>query len=311
MKNKLKGYTYINVVLVISIIIVILFFMLEDSFSLINTYKNEEDLIQGSYFGESILNIAMSKDNEEYINKNLEDLYFNKKNKIILDLDENYLENVEYKLELQKANIFTENDFIIRAISNYKSIESITTLKGSLINKVYLEEIGILNSSTVPRDELEKLQEDYSLLSKESNFKNIINLKEDTYYIKKGKRDNIIYTLSENDEENIICSFKWQDYVLINQDAGDFVVLDNIKINGIVNVNNIILLEDLKVEGLLNLNQDIITEENNLMVNGILVNLQDFSENNIVVNYNFLNIDIISEYIPRFIKPSVQCIIKD
>lgn len=311
MKNKLKGYTYINVVLVISIIIVILFFMLEDSFSLINTYKNEEDLIQGSYFGESILNIAMSKDNEEYINKNLEDLYFNKKNKIILDLDENYLENVEYKLELQKANIFTENDFIIRAISNYKSIESITTLKGSLINKVYLEEMGILNSSTVPRDELEKLQEDYSLLSKESNFKNIINLKEDTYYIKKGKRDNIIYTLSENDEENIICSFKWQDYVLINQDAGDFVVLDNIKINGIVNVNNIILLEDLKVEGLLNLNQDIITEENNLMVNGILVNLQDFSENNIVVNYNFLNIDIISEYIPRFIKPSVQCIIKD
>ncbi len=311
MKNKLKGYTYINVVLVISIIIVILFFMLEDSFSLINTYKNEEDLIQGSYFGESILNIAMSKDNEEYINKNLEDLYFNKKNKIILDLDENYLENVEYKLELQKANIFTENDFIIRAISNYKSIESITTLKGSLINKVYLEEVGILNSSTVPRDELEKLQEDYSLLSKESNFKNIINLKEDTYYIKKGKRDNIIYTLSENDEENIICSFKWQDYVLINQDAGDFVVLDNIKINGIVNVNNIILLEDLKVEGLLNLNQDIITEENNLMVNGILVNLQDFSENNIVVNYNFLNIDIISEYIPRFIKPSVQCIIKD
>lgn len=311
MKNKLKGYTYINVVLVISIIIVILFFMLEDSFSLINTYKNEEDLIQGSYFGESILNIAMSKDNEEYINKNLEDLYFNKKNKIILDLDENYLENVEYKLELQKANIFTENDFIIRAISNYKSIESITTLKGSLINKVYLEEVGILNSSTVLRDELEKLQEDYSLLSKESNFKNIINLKEDTYYIKKGKRDNIIYTLSENDEENIICSFKWQDYVLINQDAGDFVVLDNIKINGIVNVNNIILLEDLKVEGLLNLNQDIITEENNLMVNGILVNLQDFSENNIVVNYNFLNIDIISEYIPRFIKPSVQCIIKD
>lgn len=311
MKNKLKGYTYINVVLVISIIIVILFFMLEDSFSLINTYKNEEDLIQGSYFGESILNIAMSKDNEEYINKNLEDLYFNKKNKIILDLDENYLENVEYKLELQKANIFTENDFIIRAISNYKSIESITTLKGSLINKVYLEEMGILNSSTVPRDELEKLQEDYSLLSKESNFKNIINLKEDTYYIKKGKRDSIIYTLSENDEENIICSFKWQDYVLINQDAGDFVVLDNIKINGIVNVNNIILLEDLKVEGLLNLNQDIITEENNLMVNGILVNLQDFSENNIVVNYNFLNIDIISEYIPRFIKPSVQCIIKD
>lgn len=311
MKNKLKGYTYINVVLVISIIIVILFFMLEDSFSLINTYKNEEDLIQGSYFGESILNIAMSKDNEEYINKNLEDLYFNKKNKIILDLDENYLENVEYKLELQKANIFTENDFIIRAISNYKSIESITTLKGSLINKVYLEEVGILNSNTVPRDELEKLQEDYSLLSKESNFKNIINLKEDTYYIKKGKRDNIIYTLSENDEENIICSFKWQDYVLINQDAGDFVVLDNIKINGIVNVNNIILLEDLKVEGLLNLNQDIITEENNLMVNGILVNLQDFSENNIVVNYNFLNIDIISEYIPRFIKPSVQCIIKD
>lgn len=311
MKNKLKGYTYINVVLVISIIIVILFFMLEDSFSLINTYKNEEDLIQGSYFGESILNIAMSKDNEEYINKNLEDLYFNKKNKIILDLDENYLENVEYKLELQKANIFTENDFIIRAISNYKSIESITTLKGSLINKVYLEEMGILNSSTVPRDELEKLQEDYSLLSKESNFKNIINLKEDTYYIKKGKRDIIIYTLSENDEENIICSFKWQDYVLINQDAGDFVVLDNIKINGIVNVNNIILLEDLKVEGLLNLNQDIITEENNLMVNGILVNLQDFSENNIVVNYNFLNIDIISEYIPRFIKPSVQCIIKD
>lgn len=311
MKNKLKGYTYINVVLVISIIIVILFFMLEDSFSLINTYKNEEDLIQGSYFGESILNIAMSKDNEEYINKNLEDLYFNKKNKIILDLDENYLENVEYKLELQKANIFTENDFIIRAISNYKSIESITTLKGSLINKVYLEEMGILNSSTVPRDELEKLQEDYSILSKESNFKNIINLKEDTYYIKKGKRDSIIYTLSENDEENIICSFKWQDYVLINQDAGDFVVLDNIKINGIVNVNNIILLEDLKVEGLLNLNQDIITEENNLMVNGILVNLQDFSENNIVVNYNFLNIDIISEYIPRFIKPSVQCIIKD
>lgn len=305
--KKIKGYIYINVLLIMSILIIIVFYILDNNSDLLLSFKNEEDLINSSYKSESLLNIGL-KDMDK-INEKLVDVYF-KEVQYDLDYNKNLLKDLE-KSSLVLKNDEDEKDYFnLVARIKYKGINNIAIAKGSIVNDIYTKEISVLNKNTLTNDELIDIKEDYKNLNTYFiNKKREINLKEGTYYIKREKNKNIIYNYV-NDIENTVKSFSQNDIVFITQKEGDFVVCENVNINGILSVDNLVLLDDLNLKGLFNVNNEIISSSNQIFVEGLVVNLDSFDESYINSKYNFLYIKDLGKNIPKFINAKVLSIKK-
>lgn len=305
--KKIKGYIYINVLLIMSILIIIVFYILDNNSDLLLSFKNEEDLINSSYKSESLLNIGL-KDMDK-INEKLVDVYF-KEVQYDLDYNKNLLKDLE-KSSLVLKNDEDEKDYFnLVARIKYKGINNIAIAKGSIVNDIYTKEISVLNKNTLTNDELIDIKEDYKNLNTYFiNKKREINLKEGTYYIKREKNKNIIYNYV-NDIENTVKSFRQNDIVFITQKEGDFVVCENVNINGILSVDNLVLLDDLNLKGLFNVNNEIISSSNQIFVEGLVVNLDSFDESYINSKYNFLYIKDLGKNIPKFINAKVLSIKK-
>lgn len=297
--KKYRGYTYINTVFILAVVLIIVFYIVDNNSVLINTYSNEIDSINSSYKAESIINIIFSK--QENLVKNMEKVYFYE-DEINLSIDETLIKDLNNQEILLSKK---DENFIITVNVDYKNIKSYANAYGSIVNEIYTKGFNTINEHTISLDELNSLKNSYSnFLEKSGNDERIINLLEDTYFIKKGKKKNEIYKLI-NEEEFLVKSFRDEERVLINQVSGNLVVEDNVNIKGIINADNIILLNDLNLNGLLNLNSEVITENNLININGILINLYNIRDDNIKIKYDFKSIKDISEYIPEYIKPKL------
>lgn len=307
--KKFKGFTYINTIIIISIIIVIVFNIVDNTRSKIFIYEREEDYIQAKYFAESLINILMAE--EEILNK--EALYifdnYGKRESIEKNIDIeipyflDYLDS--YSISIDKNSKFGEYGFKIRAKVSYKDIEEEIFSYGTLVNDIYKEKSGILNNYTIDKDEIENLKVGYNNLERLWNENNtFINLDNKEYYIRKNGKKNEIYKV-ENNEKSIVTSFRNQEAIFINQNNSTIIIDENVEITGILNVDNLILLSDCTVNGIVNLKGDIISDKNSLRINGCLVNLFNSSENNISVEYDDFYISLFKKSLPLYIKPKI------
>lgn len=307
--KKFKGFTYINTIIIISIIIVIVFNIVDNTRSKIFIYEREEDYIQAKYFAESLINILMAE--EEILNKEVMYIFDNygKRESIEKNIDIeipyflDYLDS--YSISIDKNSKFDEYGFKIRAKVSYKDIEEEIFSYGTLVNDIYKEKSGILNNYTIDKDEIENLKVGYNNLERLWNENNtFINLDNKEYYIRKNGKKNEIYKV-ENNEKSIVTSFRNQEAIFINQNNSTIIIDENVEITGILNVDNLILLSDCTVNGIVNLRGDIISDKNSLRINGCLVNLFNSSENNISVEYDDFYISLFKKNLPLYIKPKI------
>ena len=307
--KKFKGFTYINTIIIISIIIVIVFSIADNTNSKTCIYENEMEYIQAKYFSESLINILI--DDEKALNDASIYLFENygKREDLEKDIEIKSFDILKdldfYNISISKSNKFDKYGFKIRSSVSYKSIEEGVFAYGTLINDIYKEKSGILNNYTVKEEEIEKLKEGYNNLEELWNMNNIfIDLESGEYHIKKNGNRNELYRV-DNNENNLICRFRNQEAILINQNNSDLIIDDDIEMTGILNINELVLLSDFTVNGIVNLKGDILSDKNNLKVNGLFVNLFNSSENNIIVEYNDYYISLFQKNLPLYIKPKI------
>ncbi|CDZ74442.1 hypothetical protein ING2D1G_0248 [Peptoniphilus sp. ING2-D1G] len=100
------------------------------------------------------------------------------------------------------------------------------------------------------------------------------------------------------------------DSFYITQSGGSLCIVDEIRIRGIVDIDNILLNENLNIDGILVLrsNVNFLDNPKNIYVKGITVNTPSVSENNVISRYDFGEIDLYSRGISNYIKPRIYSI---
>ncbi|MGO1580050.1 MAG: hypothetical protein ACTHWZ_01390 [Peptoniphilaceae bacterium] len=312
---KVKAYTYIVTIIIISFLLVIVTGLLSSFSNNSFIYSKELDSIQSECYAESVLNIAI---NDKKFVENIKNLFFSKQDKWDLNINPN-IENLSVeKLQLRKENKKIKSGFSLETIIKYKDIEEDCYAYGSMINEIYTKKLGVINSRVVDKEDIDKLKNFFN----NENIENTDKIKEiilddKNYYIKNEGIYNMIYTEVEKEninDENIekieVARFNRSNSVYIKQDSGNLVFENKILLRGILDVSNIYLNESANLKGILFLRRPIEYIENRktLEVSGITLNPEDISENNLISNYNYLEIEKYGRYLKNFIDPKILSI---
>lgn len=312
---KVKAYTYVVTIIIISFLLVIVTGLLSSFSNNSFIYSKELDSIQSECYAESVLNIAI---NDKKFVENIKNLFFSKQDKWDLHINPNIANLSVEKLQLRKENTKIQNGFSLETIIKYKDIEEDCYVYGSIINEIYTKKLGVINSRVVDKEDIDKLKNFFKNESIENTdkIKEII-LDDKNYYIKNEGIYNMIYTEVEKEDSNgvniekiEVDRFNRSNSVYIKQDSGNLVFENKILLRGILDVSNIYLNESANLKGILFLRRPIEYIENRkiLEVSGITLNPEDISENNLISNYNYLEIEKYGRYLKNFIDPKILSI---
>lgn len=290
--KKNKGIIYIQVILLISLLSILFYFV----YAYINrsTFTNykKEDVINSEYMAESLINILISdeKFEEEFKNFYLSDEnYKNLSPKIVpenLDSYKCYIKKDATKKFPDRVILFSE--------VNYKGIDTKASLVGSAINYFYKDKSGVMTTDKINPSELDKMKDAFSNFNANNN---IICLNGDFLY-KKIDRDfyiceEKINTNEETGEEirEIVPLYLIGNKDIILQESGTLEIRDNFNYATFLIINDQVIFNDFEIFGIIVLNEGAsVSKLPNLK--GYLVN---FSDKNTYTNVEY-NADILNKY---------------
>ncbi|WP_148497895.1 hypothetical protein [Peptoniphilus obesi] len=276
------------------------------------TIKNLDDKIQASASSESMINIAIA---DEKFKDNLKDLYFKKAASVNPKfLDEIPGENKKYIL--QSDNSIENKGFKLKAYLKYKNIEYAHEAYGTIANQIYTKGIAILNKNVIDEEDYQETLDSFNNLDvSKSTYINFLELDGKDYHLARDGNSFIIYEIEEIVEgesveeiKNIVSKESINKSLYIKQKNGSLTVDENMKLRGIIDIDNIILNQDLKIHGIYLHRNEILSENSSVKVDGIAINMNGNSENNIDANYNFNNIYNYAKLIDNFIKAKIYSI---
>ncbi|CDZ74440.1 putative membrane protein [Peptoniphilus sp. ING2-D1G] len=308
---KKRGFTYIVTIIIVTLIILGLSLLISNLKDELLIVKNQRDSIQADAYAESMINIALS---DKRFTNCLEDIYHGKSKSmqiapahIIDELDSS-------KITLKLDNSIVKKGFLMTAEVEYKNINSRFFAQGSIVNPLYLKKLGVLNPRVIGEEEVGQLKDSFTKHPDESlSFVDYIHLEDKDYFIEKDGRYFVIYEENLQGEEptrNIMARGLSTDSFYITQSGGSLCIVDEIRIRGIVDIDNILLNENLNIDGILVLrsNVNFLDNPKNIYVKGITVNTPSVSENNVISRYDFGEIDLYSRGISNYIKPRIYSI---
>lgn len=314
MKLKGRGYTYILAIITTTILLIGLSLLIRNFHRNTMLYKNQDKLIQSKCYSESIINEVVSSNS-----------FKDRCSEIFLSSSEgkNISTNFSAKdLEIKSLNVKRDDSaykegYLLALESHYKGVRINSKAIGTLVDEIYTKGISVINKNTASTEELDKLRESYSKEYGNAGVKTI-NLGNDNYFIRQVNnyfefyREEIV--MGEFGVEEIRESIDFKEpanlSIIIKQKAGSLTFVNEVTINGIVDVENIFLNRKCNVNGILLLNSEInqLNGSINMQVSGITINIDGVSENNLFATYNFSNIEKLFRIIPDFINPKLKSI---
>lgn len=309
---KKQAFTYIITILIIAIIVIAISFLVKNQKNNLMIIKNLDDKIQASASSESMINIAIADEN---FKDNLKDLYFDKE----ANINPKFLDEVpgqDKKYILQVDNSIEKNGFKLKAYLKYKNIESAHEAYGTIANSIYTKGIPMLNKNVIDEEDYKETLDSFNNFDTSgSNNVSFLELDGKDYHLGRDGNSFIIYELEEKVDgeyieeiKNIVKKGDIYKSLYIKQRNGSLTVDDDMKLIGIVDIDNIILNQDLKVQGIYLHRNEILSENSSLKVDGIAINMNESSENNIDATYNFKNIYVYAKLIDNFIKAKIYSI---
>ena len=309
---KKQAFTYIITILIIAIIVIAISFLVKNQKNNLMIIKNLDDKIQASASSESMINIAIA---DEKFKDNLKDLYFNK----AASVNPKFLDEIpgeDKKYILQADNSIENKGFKLKAYLKYKNIEYAHEAYGTIANQIYTKGIPILNKNVIDEEDYQETLDSFNNLDvSKSTYINFLELDGKDYHLARDGNYFIIYELEEIVEresveeiKNIVRKESINKSLYIKQKNGSLTVDKNMKLRGIIDIDNIILNQDLKIHGIYLHRNEILSENSSVKVDGIAINMNGNSENNIDANYNFNNIYNYAKLIDNFIKAKIYSI---
>ena len=309
---KKQAFTYIITILIIAIIVIAISFLVKNQKNNLMTIKNLDDKIQASASSESMINIAIA---DEKFKDNLKDLYFKK----AASVNPKFLDEIpgeDKKYILQADNSIEDKGFKLKAYLKYKNIEYAHEAYGTIANQIYTKGIAILNKNVIDEEDYQETLDSFNNLDvNKSTYVNSLELDGKDYHLARDGNYFIIYEIEEiiggesvEEIKNIVRKESINKSLYIKQKNGSLTVDENMKLRGIIDIDNIILNQDLKIHGIYLHRNEILSENSSVKVDGIAINMNGNSENNIDANYNFNNIYNYAKLIDNFIKAKIYSI---
>lgn len=284
-----KGYVMILTILIMSLGIISIMFLYNIIDDRVVINKNDLNIIQADYIAESAINFFIDEDFTEDL-KNLYKLRTQQEKGINKTLDV-LGEKVDLNLKIIKSKSIL---FEIESKCKYKTIDANWYAYGSVINELYTKEISVINQRTCEikgklcdENQLNELKNvlDYGQTT-------LIELPAEQVYVRKVDTKLTFFTITDN-QENVIANTD-NTNIYISQNGGSLTALNDITIQGIVDVDQIVLEGNMYIQGILNLKSDIVALGNyNIKVDGLTLNIDQVSENNLLAKYNYTYIQAI------------------
>lgn len=303
---KRQGFIYIFTVIVISILALIFYF----SYSYVTNSSTltksiyESELI--NYRLESLMNLNISDENferelEKFYATNYEEITLNAKN-IFSDVD-------KFTISVERKGVNSDNFFKIIGKIKYKEDIKNSTYRCNLINKIYKNKNGIVNSADFTIDELVEYKDkidNYNLIGgknkiirlrgdfKIRGIRGVIKIYEEITEIVEGveeKRENEIYTLNLGD--------------ILIQDEGSLEFIGNMTDSIYYILGSNVRFNDNKISGIIYLKNSNI--EGDFKLNGYLIDIYDIMKKD-KIEYDEAIIKKFHKNLPNFFKFSVDSI---
>ncbi|MDQ0274185.1 type II secretory pathway pseudopilin PulG [Peptoniphilus koenoeneniae] len=300
--NK-KGFLLITTLFTIAIISIIGLFVLNLTSNSIEISANLEDKLQAEYVSESVINILFAEHKEE-LNKKMESIMATKDKKIIID-DINLKEffDAEYEIELKYIKAYKVEDFLLKVNSKYKGIWDSASAKGSIVNKIYLNENGV-SSKDIDRSQMEFFESEISKI-KTKELRNF-EITEDSVLISNGLKNELYF---KKDFENQASPyFVWYSYEIITLKINaDLETVNKAEMTGYIINNGKITGDGIKAVGVFieDKSSDIQAD---VEVRGDLIDIYD--KKNVNLKYEFNRIKIHRENLPNYIDLNIKTITK-
>ncbi len=300
--NK-KGFLLIITLFTISIISIIGLFVLSLTSNSIEISDNLEDRLQSEYVSESIINILFS-DYKEELNKKMENIMKTTDKKIIID-DINLKDffDAEYEIEIKYIKAYKVEDFLLKVNSKYKGIWDSASAKGSIVNKIYLNENGV-SSKDIDMSQREFFESEISKI-RNKEFRNL-EITEDSVLISNGLRNELY--LKKDFENQKSPYFVWYSYEITTLKINaNLETVNKAEVTGYIINNGKITGGVIKVVGVFieDRNSDIQAD---VEVKGDLIDIYD--KKNVNLKYDFNRIKIHKDNLPNYIDLNVKTITK-
>ncbi len=300
--NK-KGFLLIITLFTISIISIIGLFVLSLTSNSIEISANLEDRLQSEYVSESIINILFS-DYKEELNKNMENIMKTTDKKIIID-DINLKDffDAEYEIELKYIKAYKVEDFLLKVNSKYKGIWDSASAKGSIVNKIYLNENGV-SSKDIDMSQREFFESEISKI-RNKEFRNL-EITEDSVLISNGLKNELYFKKDFENQKSPY--FVWYSYEITTLKINaNLETVNKAEVTGYIINNGKITGDGIKVVGVFieDRNSDIQAD---VEVKGDLIDIYD--KKNVNLKYDFNRIKIHKDNLPNYIDLNVKTITK-
>lgn len=300
--NK-KGFLLIITLFTISIISIIGLFVLSLTSNSIEISANLEDRLQSEYVSESIINILFS-DYKEELNKKMENIMKTTDKKIIID-DINLKDffDAEYEIELKYIKAYKVEDFLLKVNSKYKGIWDSASAKGSIVNKIYLNENGV-SSKDIDMSQREFFESEISKI-RNKELRNL-EITEDSVLISNGLKNELY--LKKDFENQKSPYFVWYSYEITTLKINaNLETVNKAEVTGYIINNGKITGDGIKVVGVFieDRNSDIQAD---VEVKGDLIDIYD--KKNVNLKYDFNRIKIHKDNLPNYIDLNVKTITK-
>ena len=300
--NK-KGFLLIITLFTISIISIIGLFVLSLTSNSIEISANLEDRLQSEYVSESIINILFS-DYKEELNKKMENIMKTTDKKIIID-DINLKDffDAEYEIELKYIKAYKVEDFLLKVNSKYKGIWDSASAKGSIVNKIYLNENGV-SSKDIDMSQREFFESEISKI-RNKEFRNL-EITEDSVLISNGLKNELYFKKDFENQKSPY--FVWYSYEITTLKINaNLETVNKAEVTGYIINNGKITGDGIKVVGVFieDRNSDIQAD---VEVKGDLIDIYD--KKNVNLKYDFNRIKIHKDNLPNYIDLNVKTITK-
>lgn len=300
--NK-KGFLLIITLFTISIISIIGLFVLSLTSNSIEISANLEDRLQSEYVSESIINILFS-DYKEELNKKMENIMKTTDKKIIID-DINLKDffDAEYEIEIKYIKAYKVEDFLLKVNSKYKGIWDSASAKGSIVNKIYLNENGV-SSKDIDMSQREFFESEISKI-RNKEFRNL-EITEDSVLISNGLKNELYFKKDFENQKSPY--FVWYSYEITTLKINaNLETVNKAEVTGYIINNGKITGDGIKVVGVFieDRNSDIQAD---VEVKGDLIDIYD--KKNVNLKYDFNRIKIHKDNLPNYIDLNVKTITK-
>ncbi|MBU5669186.1 hypothetical protein KQI68_04935 [Peptoniphilus sp. MSJ-1] len=300
MKNR--GYIYIITLMIISLLAIFFYFIY--SFVENSTYLNfnRVEKINSKYAAESVLNMAVS---DKDFKKKLEEIVFNNKYTINLKTNINLQDTDIKKLNIVNKSSGKKDLVEIDTNIKFKNSLAAAKIRANIINKIYKEEDGILNSSKLESEELIEVKEGFNKHNFQSSNKEFIELDGDFIIDYIAGTRAILEEVEEYDEEldefvkREVEVRKFENKDIIYQKSGTLELRNRAKISFLI-INDKVVFNDNKLFGIIVINEGAEIS-NNCMLEGYLIDLYD-KNSSINVNYDYLMVKSFGDVLPEYVK---------